>query len=107
MPGRAPGMTYAGVLVYAAAAGRGAGERAIGGGELGSRVRLGCRHQLTKLPIGLWRVRHQRQLVRGDTGKWNDSATLQHMPSLAKKPQGMSLDDFILRIVRNSLPLSN
>lgn len=36
----------------------------------------------------------QRQLVRGDTGKWNDSATLQHAPSLAQKPQGMSLDDW-------------
>lgn len=36
----------------------------------------------------------QRQLVRGDTGKWNDSATLQHAPPLAQKPQGMSLDDW-------------
>lgn len=36
----------------------------------------------------------QRQLVRGDTGKWNDSATLQHAPPLAQKPQGISLDDW-------------
>ncbi|MDP1590839.1 MAG: hypothetical protein Q8M07_24000 [Prosthecobacter sp.] len=36
----------------------------------------------------------QRQLVRGDTGKWNDVATLQHAPPLAQKPQGMSLDDW-------------
>ena len=36
----------------------------------------------------------QRQLVRGDTGKWSDSAALQHAPSLAQKPQGMSLDDW-------------
>jgi hypothetical protein len=36
----------------------------------------------------------QRQLVRGDTGKWNDAATLQHAPPLAQKPQGMSLDDW-------------
>lgn len=36
----------------------------------------------------------QRQLVRGDTGKWNDSATLQHAPPLAQKAQGMSLDDW-------------
>jgi hypothetical protein len=36
----------------------------------------------------------QRQLVRGDTGKWNDAATLQHAPPLAKKPQGMALDDW-------------
>ncbi len=32
----------------------------------------------------------QRQLVRGDTGKWNDAATLLH----TKKPTGMSLDDW-------------
>lgn len=37
----------------------------------------------------------QRQLVRGDTGKWNDAALLLHAPSPAKKPQGMSLDDWI------------
>lgn len=36
----------------------------------------------------------QRQLVRGDTGKWNDAATLQHAPPLAQKPQGMALDDW-------------
>ncbi|MFN0077293.1 MAG: hypothetical protein ACKVY0_12550 [Prosthecobacter sp.] len=36
----------------------------------------------------------QRQLVRGDTGKWNDSATLQHAPAIQQKPQGMSLDDW-------------
>ncbi|MDZ4401888.1 hypothetical protein [Prosthecobacter sp.] len=36
----------------------------------------------------------QRQLVRGDTGKWNDAATLQHAPPLAQKPQSMSLDDW-------------
>jgi hypothetical protein len=36
----------------------------------------------------------QRQLVRGDTGKWNDSAMLMHAPPLAQKPQGMSLDDW-------------
>lgn len=32
----------------------------------------------------------QRQLVRGDTGKWNDAALLLH----TKKPTGMSLDDW-------------
>jgi hypothetical protein len=36
----------------------------------------------------------QRQLVRGDTGKWNDAAMLQHAPPFAQKPQGMSLDDW-------------
>ncbi|MFO1483271.1 MAG: hypothetical protein U1F71_07860 [Verrucomicrobiaceae bacterium] len=37
----------------------------------------------------------QRQLVRGDTGKWNDAAMLLHAPSPGKRPQGMSLDDWI------------
>lgn len=32
----------------------------------------------------------QRQLVRGDTGKWNDAAMLLH----TTKPQGMPLDDW-------------
>lgn len=36
----------------------------------------------------------KRELVRGDTGKWNDAATLQHAPPLAQKPSGMSLDDW-------------
>ncbi len=35
-----------------------------------------------------------RQLVRGDSGKWNDKATLQHVPPIQKKPQGLSLDDW-------------
>ena len=33
----------------------------------------------------------QRQLVRGDTGKWNDAALLLHSP----KPAGKSLDDWM------------
>jgi hypothetical protein len=36
----------------------------------------------------------QRQIVRGDTGKWNDAPTLQHAPPMEKKPKGMSLDDW-------------
>jgi hypothetical protein len=43
----------------------------------------------------------QRQLVRGDTGKWNDAATLQHSPPLAKKPQGMSLDVWSEQLAEN------
>jgi hypothetical protein len=43
----------------------------------------------------------QRQLVRGDTGKWNDAATLQHAPPLAQKPQGMSLDDWSEQLAEN------
>jgi hypothetical protein len=33
----------------------------------------------------------QRQIVRGDSGKWNDAATLQHAPPI---PKGMKLDDW-------------
>lgn len=33
----------------------------------------------------------QRQLVRGDTGKWNDAAMLLH----TAKPRGMPLDDWM------------
>ncbi|MEQ1859079.1 MAG: hypothetical protein ABMA13_04020 [Chthoniobacteraceae bacterium] len=36
----------------------------------------------------------QRQMVRGDTGKWSDKSTLQHAPPLRQKPQGVSLDDW-------------
>jgi hypothetical protein len=36
----------------------------------------------------------QRQMIRGDTGKWNDAAKLQHAPPIQQKPQGLSLDDW-------------
>jgi hypothetical protein len=36
----------------------------------------------------------QRESVRGDSGKWNDEARLQHIPSLEGKPSGKSLDDW-------------
>ena len=36
----------------------------------------------------------KRELVRGDTGKWNDKATLQHAPPIQQKPQSLSLDDW-------------
>lgn len=36
----------------------------------------------------------QRQIVRGDTGKWSDKPTLQHAPPIQQKPQGVSLDDW-------------
>jgi hypothetical protein len=37
----------------------------------------------------------QRQIVRGDTGRWNDAATLLPGPSPAGRPQGMPLDDWM------------
>lgn len=36
----------------------------------------------------------QRQMVRGDTGKWSDKPTLQHAPPIQQKPQGLSLDNW-------------
>lgn len=37
----------------------------------------------------------QRQIVRGDTGRWNDVATLLPARSPADRPQGMPLDDWM------------
>lgn len=37
----------------------------------------------------------QRQIVRGDTGRWNDAATLLPGPSPAGRPQDMPLDDWM------------
>lgn len=36
----------------------------------------------------------RRERVRGDTGKWNDSALLWHAPPVQRKPEGLSLDDW-------------
>ena len=36
----------------------------------------------------------RREMVRGDTGKWNDTATLQHVPPIERKPHGLSLDNW-------------
>ena len=36
---------------------------------------------------------HDRtQIVRGDSGKWNEDALLQHAPPIEQKPAKMSLD---------------
>lgn len=36
----------------------------------------------------------QRQIVRGDTGRWSDAAVLLHAPPPSQKPQGLSLDEW-------------
>lgn len=36
----------------------------------------------------------RRELVRGDSGKWNDAPRLQHAPPLQQKPPRQSLDDW-------------
>ncbi len=46
----------------------------------------------------------ERQIVRGDTGKWNDTATLQHAPPFQRKPQGMSLDDWADELKESKSP---
>lgn len=40
------------------------------------------------------KIADRRQMVRGDSGKWNDKAILQRAPSLEHKPNNMSLDDW-------------
>lgn len=40
------------------------------------------------------RMSDRREFVRGDSGKWNDVATLQRIPPIQEKPAGLSLDDW-------------
>jgi hypothetical protein len=47
-----------------------------------------------------------RQLVRGDSGKWNDKATLQLAPPMERKPQGMSLDDWAEQLAETKFSTS-
>ncbi len=56
-----------------------------------------------KAPAERGTLSDQRQLVRGDTGKWNDAATLQHASPIAQKPQGVSLDDWADELAENKL----
>jgi hypothetical protein len=42
----------------------------------------------------------QREFVRGDTGKWNDTPTLQHAPPLSRKPASLSLDDWAEQLAK-------
>lgn len=37
-------------------------------------------------------IQAAREVVRGDSGKWNDSPILQVIPPLSKKPAGLNLD---------------
>lgn len=46
----------------------------------------------------------RREMVRGDTGKWNDAATLLHAPPIEKKPQGVSLDDWAEQLAEQQPP---
>lgn len=51
--------------------------------------------RVVKDSAGRGTLADQRQLVRGDTGKWSDAPVLRHAPPLVQKPQGMTLDDWM------------
>ena len=46
------------------------------------------------------------QLVRGDSGKWNDNAQLQHAPPIAQKPAKMTLDAWADQLLKKKVELS-
>jgi hypothetical protein len=43
----------------------------------------------------------RRELIRGDSGKWNDAPRLQHTPPIQRKPAKMSLDDWADQLAEN------
>lgn len=47
------------------------------------------------------------QSVRGDSGKWNDNAGLQHAPPLAQKPAKMSLDSWADQLLKKKVEVSD
>jgi len=48
----------------------------------------------------------QRQMVRGDTGKWSDKATLQHAPPIQQKSPGLSLDDWAEELAEEKIAIT-
>lgn len=42
-----------------------------------------------------------REMVRGDSGKWNDAAILQVIPPLSRKPAGTNLDAWADSLLEN------
>ena len=47
------------------------------------------------------------QLVRGDSGKWNDEARLQHAPPIQRKPAKMSLDAWADQLLKGKVLLTD
>ena len=47
------------------------------------------------------------QLVRGDSGKWNDDARLQHAPPIAQKPAKTSLDAWADQLLKKKVELTD
>jgi len=46
------------------------------------------------------------QLVRGDSGKWNDDARIQHAPPLTQKPAKMPLDVWADQLLKKKVALT-
>jgi hypothetical protein len=49
----------------------------------------------------------QLQVVRGDSGKWNDEARLQHAPAIQHKPGNLSLDDWADQLLEQEVQLAS
>jgi hypothetical protein len=47
------------------------------------------------------------QRVRGDSGKWNDEALLQHAPPIERKPAKLSLDSWADQLVKAKVELTD
>ena len=47
------------------------------------------------------------QLVRGDSGKWNDDARLQHAPPIEHKPAKLSLDAWADQLLKQKVELTD
>jgi hypothetical protein len=47
------------------------------------------------------------QLVRGDSGKWNDQALLLHAPPIAQKPAKMTLDAWTDQLLKKKIELTD
>lgn len=47
------------------------------------------------------------QLVRGDSGKWNDRARFQHAPPIAQKPAKQSLDGWADQLLKEKVELTD
>jgi hypothetical protein len=47
------------------------------------------------------------QLVRGDSGKWNDDALLQHAPPIGQKPAKLSLDAWADQLSKQKVELTD
>jgi hypothetical protein len=47
------------------------------------------------------------QIVRGDSGKWNDAAMLQHAPPIEQKPAKTSLDAWADQLLKKKIELTD